>query len=97
MDNYIDEMASICTLPFEEVSKSFKLIWFGCNGLYVSNFKKIIDYRKEMVVLKITNNNLEISGEDLNISLINKGEIIIKGNIASVSIGVSNEKKKIKS
>lgn len=96
MDNYVAEMSKICKLPFEEVSKSFKLIWFGFNGLYISNFKKIIDYRKEMVVLKIINNTLEVSGEDLNISLINKGEIIIRGNILGISLGVNNEKKKNK-
>ena len=49
-----------------------------------------------MVVLKIINNTLEVSGEDLNISLINKGEIIIRGNILGISLGVNNEKKKNK-
>ena len=86
-------MANICKLPFEQISKSFKLIWFGVNGLYISNFKKIIDYRKEMIVLKISNNTLEISGNDLNISLINKGEILITGNITQISLGVKNERK----
>lgn len=87
------ELSKICKLPFEEISKSFKLIWFGLSGLYVSNFKKIIDYRREFVVLKIPNNTIEIAGQNLEISLINKGELVISGNIEKVALGVSNEKK----
>ena len=93
MDNYIVELVGICKLPFDEISKSFKLIWFGMKGLYISNFKKIIDYRQELVVLKITNNTIEISGQNLEISLINKGEMIICGSISAITLGVGNEKK----
>lgn len=87
------ELSKICKLPFEEITKSFKLIWFGLSGLYISNFKKIIDYRREFVVLKIPNNTIEIAGQNLEISLINKGELVISGNIEKVALGVSNEKK----
>ncbi len=93
MDNYISELASICKLPFEDITKNFKLIWFGSTGLYVANYKRIIDYNSDKVVLKINNNTLEIFGENICISLINKGEILIKGNISSVSLGVVNEKR----
>ncbi len=93
MDNYISELASICKLPFEEITKNFKLIWFGTSGLYVANYKKILDYNREKVVLKIINNTIEITGQSLIISLINKGEILIKGSINSISLGVFNEKK----
>lgn len=94
LNNYISELAGICKLPLEAISKNFKLIWFGTTGLYVANFKKIIDYSQDKVVLKINNNTLEIMGRELLISLINKGEILIKGRINSVSLGVVNEKSK---
>ena len=92
MNNYISELSSICKLPMELVDKNFKLIWFGLAGLYVANYKKIIDYNSKRVVLKITNNTLEIIGRDLSISLINKGEILINGKVNSVSLGVVNDK-----
>ena len=93
MDNYITELANVCKLPYEDIIKSFKLIWFGRSGLYVSNIKKIIDYRKECVVLKIKNNTLEICGKDIHLSQINQGEVFVRGEIYSVSLGVNNEKK----
>lgn len=93
MNNYISELTNICKLPFEDVTKNFKLIWFGVTGLYIANYKKIIDYSKQKVVLKISNNTLEVIGQELIISLINKGEILIKGSINSISLGVVDEKK----
>ena len=92
MNNYISELSSICKLPMELIDKNFKLIWFGAMGLYIANYKKIIDYNCERIVLKITNNTLEIVGNDLEISLINKGEILIKGKVNSISLGVVDEK-----
>lgn len=92
MDNYISELSNICKLPMEIIDKHFKLTWFGATGLYIANYKKIIDYNCERIVLKITNNTLEIVGNDLEISLINKGEILIKGKVNSISLGVVDEK-----
>lgn len=94
MNNYIKELASICKLPFNEISKDFKVIQLGTKSIYVSNYIKIIDYSTEKLVLKVKNNSLEIIGTDLFISQINKSEIVVKGNINSFSLGmgVANEK-----
>jgi sporulation protein YqfC len=94
LENYIKELINVCKLPFDEITKNFKLIWFGNNGLYVSNFKKIIDYRQESIVLSIKNNTLEIKGSELKISQINKGEMVVIGKINYVALGVNNEVKK---
>lgn len=96
MNNYINELASVCKLPFNEVLNDFKIIQIGSRVIYVSNYIKIIDYSVEKVVLKIKNNTFEINGSDLFISQINKKEIVIKGNISSCGLGVINEKKSTK-
>ena len=93
MENYIKEIVGICKLPFDEINKTFKVIQLGTRGIYVCNFKKIIDYTHERVVLKVVNDTLEIGGENLSISKINKGEIVIVGKIHSVGLGNVNEKK----
>lgn len=93
MENFISEISKICKLPFDELGKAFKIIQIDSKGIYVCNFKKIIDYSREKVVLKVTNNTLEILGSDLVISQLNKGEIIISGSIYSCGLGSINEKK----
>lgn len=95
MNNYIKELASICKLPFNEISRDFKIIQLGSKSIYVSNYIKIIDYSTEKLVLKVKNNTLEIVGSNLFISQIDKSEIVVKGNINSSSLGagVINEKK----
>jgi sporulation protein YqfC len=93
MDNYISEIINICKLPFEEVSKDYKVVILGGKSIYVTNYKKIIDYSSNKVVLKIKNNTLEIAGDSLEINQINKGEILISGKIYSCGLGVVGEKK----
>ncbi len=92
MENYLNELSNICKLPFGDVCNNFKVIWFGKDGIYISNFKKLIDYSCKKIVLKITNNTLEVSGENLTISQINKGEIVVTGKIQSIGLGVIDEK-----
>ena len=93
MENYISEIAAICKLPFDEARKTFKVIQIGTKSIYVCNFIKIIDYSREKIALKVTNNTLEITGSDLSILQINKSEIIIVGIIYSCGLGKVNEKK----
>jgi len=97
MDNYIEEISSIVKLPFNEIIKDIKLILVGDKALYICNYIKILDYSNERLILKIPKDTLEIEGKDLTISQINKGEIIIKGKLASIAFGdMKNEKDKIK-
>lgn len=96
MENYIKEMIEICKLPFGEISGDFKVIQLGTRAIYVCNYKKIIDYSVERVVLKLNKGTLEIIGRDLYISQINKGEILIKGYIQAFGVEVADDKKKKK-
>lgn len=95
MDNYLDELISVAKLPYNEICNDIKIIMVGNKVIYVCNFIKILDYSTEKLVIKIPKNTLEILGEELYISQINKGEIIIKGKINSCSFGDGiNEKNK---
>ena len=93
MNNYIKELITICKLPFNEIVEDFKVIQLSNKVIYVSNYKKIIDYTSKHLVLKVKNNTLEIAGDNLFLSQINRSEIIVKGLIYSFRLGVLNEKK----
>ena len=93
MENYINELYSICKLPLAEINNKFKIVQVGDSIVYISNYLKLIDYGNEKIVLKVKNNLLEICGENLMISQLNKNEIIISGRIYSSVLGDYNAKK----
>jgi sporulation protein YqfC len=93
LNNYIKELIEICKLPYDEITHNYKIIQLGGKCIYVSNFKKIIDYMPSKIVLKIPYNTLEICGTDMMIEQINKNEILIRGCIQSFCQGVNNEKR----
>ena len=86
MENYLDEIINVCKLPFSEVVTEFKVIQIGNRIIYIGNFKKILDYSNNRVALKTSKEVVEIVGNNLLISQINKNEIIIKGDIYSFGV-----------
>lgn len=86
MENYLDEIINACKLPFSEVVTEFKVIQIGNKIIYIGNFKKILDYSNNRVALKTSKEVVEIVGNNLLISQINKNEIIIKGDIYSFGV-----------
>lgn len=94
MDNFIGEILNICKLPFDEIVKDYKVIQLGRKAIYVCNFLKILDYSEEKILLKVSKGKLQILGEDLFISQINKKEIVVKGSIESFGMVVDEKNKK---
>lgn len=95
MNNLIEELLDIAKLPFNEISKDFKLVVLSDKVLHISNFLKILDYSNERIEIKVKKTkNIAIVGENLQICQINKKELIIKGHICSMELGEINEKKK---
>ena len=93
MNNLINEMVNICGLPYSEVNKYPKIVQIGNKLIYINNFLRIIDYSSTRLLLKIKNNFFEILGEDFEIKQLNKGEILVTGNILSSSFGALYGKK----
>lgn len=94
MENYIREIIDVCKLPFNEINKDIKVVQIGTGTIYICNFKKIIDYSVEKIVLKCHRGVLEILGNGLSIAMINKREIVINGYIKSFGSEVDSEKNK---
>ena len=87
MENYIKEIINICRLPFNEITTDFKIIWLGNNIIYVCNYKKLLDYSQEHIMLKVNKTTLEIEGNDIAIKQMNRGEIVITGKFNSICLG----------
>ncbi|MEG0794430.1 MAG: YabP/YqfC family sporulation protein [Bacilli bacterium] len=52
--------------------------------IHVFNYEELTSITNKLIVLKLTNFNLEIKGTDLLISKLLPNEILIKGNITNV-------------
>ncbi len=87
MDNYLEELSNICGLPFNETLKDVKIIQLGFRILFISNYKKIINYASNSIDLKVKGEILKIAGNDLKIKQMNSNEMIVLGNIYSLSLG----------
>lgn len=93
MENYLSEIIHICKLPLEELIKDFKAVQIGRRAIYICNYNRIIDYSLNKIVLKSHENTLEVSGDNLQISQLNKKEIVIRGDIYFFGTGVVNDEK----
>ena len=93
MDNYFNEIIGAVKLPFNEINKDTKIMLVGNKVLYVSNYIKILDYSTERIVVKVYKNILEILGQNISISQINRGEMIIKGTLNVIQYSEGNNEK----
>ncbi len=94
MNNFVEELCGISKLPFNEITKDYKIIMLSNKSLYLCNFIRVLDYSDTKIVVKLKKvKSLEITGENLQICQINKSELIIKGYINLIDFGENNEKK----
>ncbi|MBE5736404.1 MAG: hypothetical protein E7356_03505 [Clostridiales bacterium] len=93
MNNFIQEIVDTCKLPFGEISKDFKIIWIGIGSLYICNYRKLVDYNTDRIVISTAYGAIEVVGDNLVLRQINKGEMIVSGEIISISRGGVNGKK----
>lgn len=57
--------------------------------IHVFNYKKLVSLTSKLIILKMDEFNLEIKGDNLFITKMEKREILIKGNI--INVGMSYE------
>lgn len=92
MVNFLEEIVNICGLPYNELNNCHKIIQVGNKILYISNFIRIVDYSDKRLVLKVKKDLIEVVGQNLEIRLLNKGEVIVTGDILFSKFGEMNEK-----
>lgn len=57
----------------------------GKTGVYIENYKGIIEYFDDTIVINTTVGLLQVVGSDLSIKSITSEDIMIKGRLRSVS------------
>lgn len=83
MYNILKELCEIAGVKYEEINTEPKIYWYK-NMLVLNEFRKILSYNKENIVVSTKNNRLNIEGEDMMIKQLCKEELIISGKIGKV-------------
>ena len=55
------------------------------NYLYLYNYLEIISFNNDLIIVKLSNNRVKIKGSSLFIKKMHQHELLIEGNIVSVS------------
>ena len=79
-----EEMASVLSLPYNEVLNEINIQMIANKCISITNFISILGYDSSKVILKVKDNVMVINGENLNIKDIDGRSIIIVGKISSM-------------
>lgn len=83
MYNILRELCEITDVSFDEINKQTKIFWYS-GVVVVNEYKRLLTYTNENIVVSTKNNRLNIEGTNIIIKQISKNELIVKGNISKV-------------
>lgn len=88
MFSFIDEFLNDINVETKsnKKSKRFKYVNFNGEVFYFQNFKDIITFSSEEVILKLFNGEASIKGENLKINEISTKFISLSGKITKVEV-----------
>ena len=62
------------------------------NKVFIYNYKELENFSEKEFRIKIMDNDYNISGKNLKVKKITNNELIIEGDLKSITLGVINEK-----
>jgi len=81
LKNRFNEIADIS----EELTMGLaKIVILGNQECLIENYKGIIQYENDKIVLKTASGNVVVEGDNLHINEIGEGEMLIKGKILNL-------------
>ena len=79
-----NKIIDTCQLPKDVLSGAAIISMTGNTDLLIENFKNIIKYQPDTLILQCKRNQLHIDGKNLNIEFYTNEEIKITGYIAEL-------------
>lgn len=88
MFSFIDEFFNDTNVKTKTISKkgSFKYVNYNNEVFYLQNFKDIISYSNEEIILKLFSGEVSITGIELKINEISQKYICLTGKINKVEV-----------
>ncbi len=89
--DYLGEVGKTVNLPYEEVLSGYKVEVFSGKALAISNFKKILIYTSDHLVVSVKGGVVDITGSDIKIRQLDSGTITISGKLENINLGAKRE------
>lgn len=79
-----NKIIDTCQLPKDVLSGAAIISMTGNTEILIENFKNIIKYQSDILILQCKKNQLQITGRNLNIEFYTNEEIKVKGYISEL-------------
>ncbi len=86
MFNFFDEISQLTGLPFDNLSKGFRLINLSNRALYVEGYTGLIDAENGEMNIKLKKGIVRLTGKNLKIKNLNLGSLLVVGEIQTVEM-----------
>ena len=85
MDDILQKAAEKLSLPADVVAGAPRVEITGCRQVFIENHRGVLEYGSELIDVNGGRVTVRIEGADLTLKAMNKNELLIGGNIMSVS------------
>ena len=81
---FSQQIMNTCQLPKDVLAGAAIISMTGNTEILIENFKNIIKYQPDILILQCKKNQIQITGKNLGIELYTNEEIKIKGYITEI-------------
>ena len=85
MDDILQKAAERLSLPADVVAGAPRVEIIGCRQVFIENHRGVLEYGNEQIDVNGGKVTVRIQGDELSLKAMNKIELLIGGNILSVS------------
>lgn len=86
MFNFFEEISNLTGLPFDDLSKGFRVINISNRAVYVEGFTGLIDTESGEMNIKLKKGVIKLCGKNLKIKNLNLDSLLVVGEIHSVEM-----------
>ena len=83
-NTFSQQIIETCQLPKDVLTGAAVISMVGNTEILIENFKNIIKYQSDVIILQCKKNQMQLTGKNMNIEVFTKEEIKIKGHISEI-------------
>ena len=83
-NTFSNQIIDHCQLPKDVLAGAAVISMTGNTEILIENFKNIIKYQPDLIILQCKKNQIQLTGKRLTIELYTKEEIKVKGYISEI-------------